>query len=87
MYNASVADSNPEFFDPWISEKMPDLRSRINIPDHISKSLVRNFGLKRLVADPNLDPVPFLPGSGLEEFFGSGIRDKHSRVRNTRFKV
>ncbi len=63
--------------------KNPDLGYGINIPDHISKSLVTIFWVKKILKFfvAGLDPGSnsFLipdPGSG-KEIFGSGIREKH----------
>jgi hypothetical protein len=63
-------------FDPWIRIRVP--RSGINIPDHISKSLVTVFilGLKILkffVADPGSGAFLTLEPESVMEKSGSGI--------------
>jgi hypothetical protein len=72
--DSGVADSGPG------SRTEKKSRSGMNIPDHISESLVKKFwGKKFLNSLMRIrDPGYFDPGSGIEKF-RSGTRDKHPR--------
>ncbi len=63
-------------FDPWIRD--PGWLFWIN---HISESLETIFGVK-IIKFFDADPGYGIQGLGWKKF-GSGIRDKQSRIRNT----